>query len=102
MARPSYGAITGEYTLETPMELRADPRSLAFSDFYVDAEFVGARNLKAIREIYDGAFVSDRLHGVYVSCSWDLNPEGRDVDYEVASARGGQVARIITDSVLRL
>jgi hypothetical protein len=40
---PSYAALTVEMPLECPTDLQRDPRSYAFTNFYVSATYLGAR-----------------------------------------------------------
>jgi hypothetical protein len=88
-----YGAILVEYELETPSELRRDSRSLAFHDF-----FLSRKNLPpdvfaaAMVGVTSGAYTRETSDGMYVSMSREFNPEGRQVETELAHQVSVRVA----------
>ena len=78
---PFYGAILLEYSLEEPDELRSDPRSLAFRDFYVASRVLGSRDMQQLRALAGtDSFVQEMPNGIYVSTTEECNPEGRSVE----------------------
>jgi hypothetical protein len=91
-----YGAILIEYRLETPEELRRDPRSLAFQDFYLSRRFLAPNVVSsALSVLPKQAFVRELERGVYVSMSREYNPESRGLESEVAQSASADVARLI-------
>jgi hypothetical protein len=100
IGRCAYGAILVEYSLEEPEELRNDPRSLAFCDFYV-----GSASLEqtAVCEIVELAgkdsFVEFLADGVYVSMSRWFNPERRAVGAEESMERSARIGAIVGRAV---
>jgi hypothetical protein len=75
-----YGAILVEYSLEEPEELRQDPRSLAFRDFFLSRERLENKAIEeAIRLAGDEAYVERRASGVYISMTAEFNPDGRSI-----------------------
>lgn len=77
--RPSYAAITVEYALECPTDLRRDPRSLAFGDFFVSRDYLSPAKLQTMREMFSGACTEMWDAGLYVSTMAELNPEGKQL-----------------------
>jgi hypothetical protein len=92
---PCYASITIEYALECPSDLRRDPRSLAFRDFYVSESYVGTANLKVVEGLFTGAFVERIGEGMYVSCDEAFNPRGMKKDSEEAAWQSIEVAKLI-------
>jgi hypothetical protein len=95
-----YGAILVEYELETPQELRADPRSLAFRDFFLSrhnlSEEVYSRVLALVpRDVY----TQETSVGVYISTSREFNPEKRGIETELAHEVSVRVAVAIGELV---
>lgn len=94
---PSYAALTVEYALECPTDLRRDPRSLAFDDFYVSATYLGAQRTAQVLALFPRAYREAVSDGWYISCSGDLNPKNVQVDRNNATdevaAIIGQLAR---------
>jgi hypothetical protein len=93
--RPSYAAITLEYDLECPADLKRDPRSLAFRDFYISGEYIGADTLKTIAMLFRAAYIETLAEGLYVSCTAEFNPERRGLDNEYAQWQSVEVASLI-------
>jgi hypothetical protein len=93
--KPAYAAITTEIFLECPADLRRDPRSYAFLDFFVSGKFLGTSNLTKIQKIFHGAYVEEVGDGLYISCTKNFNPEGISLDPEDATWHSLQVAKLI-------
>jgi hypothetical protein len=92
---PAYAAVTIEYPLQCPADLRRDPRSLAFRDFFVSERYLGSRGLARVKEIFNGAFIEPITNGLYVSCNEDFNPEGRNLNNESAQWLSVDAAKLI-------
>jgi hypothetical protein len=74
----TYGAILVEYSLEEPHELRRDPRSLAFRNFFLSRERLGDGVVaEVIRLAGEDTYVEHTGTGVYISMDTDFNPAGR-------------------------
>lgn len=93
--QPAYAAITVENTLECPTDLRRDPRSLSFCDFFVSRAYIGASKLRTIQTFFSGAFIEPMGDGLYISCTKEFNPEGRSLDTEYAQRQSVEVAKLI-------
>jgi hypothetical protein len=94
--KPSYAAITVEYNLECPADLRRDVRSLAFRDFFVSGAYLGVNNLKTISDLFQGAYIETVADGLYISCTPEFNPQGNRLDNEYAQWKSMEVAKLIT------
>lgn len=92
---PAYAAITREISLECPTDLRRDPRSYAFLDFFVSRKFLGASNLTKVKNIFQGAYIEEVGDGLYISCTKEFNPEGISLDPEDAAWHSLQVAKLV-------
>lgn len=57
--QPTYAAITVDYGLENPCDLRRDPRSLAFRDFYVSRTDFGESFLTELRTKFPNSVYDD-------------------------------------------
>ncbi len=91
-----YGAILVEYTLEDPEELRRDPRSYAFRDFYLSRSRLPLTLVpRLLALVPPGAYVRELDHGVYISMSWEFNPEHRSVESELALHTSTSIAYAI-------
>ena len=97
--RPSYAAITVEYALECPADLRRDARSLAFRDFFVSEQYLGADKLKMVEGLFRDAFIERIGDGLYISCSEIFNPMGVKKDAEEAAWQSVEVAELIASVV---
>lgn len=93
--KPSYAAITVEYPLPTPAELRRGGPGYAFFDFYVSGIYVGQASLMTIQRLYEDAYVEPVGEGIYISCSPYFNPRGKRATIEVHRA-ATQLARILS------
>jgi hypothetical protein len=93
--RPAYGAITVEIPLCCPTDLRRDPRSLAFRDFFVARTFFGGSIMTKLEALFTGAFVEPVGDGVYVSCSKEFNPEARNVDGDIVQWRSVEMGKLV-------
>lgn len=95
-----YGAICCEYSLEEPAQLKADPRSLAFRDFFVSRSAVSPTTLEAIRDAVGEAYLEEfGDRGLYVSMSPEFNPEHRAVEPVEAQYRSVRVAKLLLDNL---
>jgi hypothetical protein len=95
-----YGAILVEYSLEEPDELLADPRSLAFRDFFLKRAALSPDTVDAaIYEAGDDAFVMPTASGVYVSMSPELNPDGKGVASVEAQERSARIGSIVARAI---
>lgn len=98
--QPTYGAILVEYTLEEPAELRKDPRSLAFRDFFVHRERLGEHAIDAIIRLAGEDAYVERLHvGAYISMSSEFNPKARSVPSLIAQERSTEIAAVVARAV---
>jgi hypothetical protein len=93
--KPSYAAITVEYSLECPTDLRRDVRSLAFRDFFVSGTCVGMNNLRTVSDLFQGAYIETVADGLYISCTPEFNPQGNRLDNEYAQWQSMEVAKLI-------
>jgi hypothetical protein len=75
--QPSYAAITVEYPLLTPAQLRRMGPGYAFYNFYVSGAYVGQASLATIQRLYEDAYVEPLGDGLYISCSAHFNPRGK-------------------------
>lgn len=91
-----YGALCGEYSLEEPGELKRDPRSLAFRDFFVSGAMLGGVP-EAVREAAGIGVFTEELgdRGLYVSMSPEFNPEHRALDPIEAQDRSVRIAGVL-------
>lgn len=92
--RPAYAAITYEYYMKCPMDLRVDSYHYEFNDFFVSEVYLGSARIDAVQRLYHGAYVERLGDGIYLSCYEYFNPRGvelRDDDL----ARGAAMAQII-------
>lgn len=92
---PSYAAFTVESPLECPTDLRRDPRSYAFNDFYVDANFLGASRTERVLALFPDAYREPVAKGWYISCWGDFNPKHIQVDRTANGSASSAVAAII-------
>ena len=93
--QPAYAAITNEYGMECPADLRRDPRSHAFRDFFVSGAYVGASTLDRIKTVFADAYVESIGHGLYISSTAEFNPNNQSVDATQATRQSGEVARLL-------
>ena len=96
--RPSYAAITSEYPLECPFDLRKDPRSLAFCNFYVSASYLQPPARDRIRSLYAEAHVEEFADGLYVSCSREFNSSAIDLPGLTQQRLSREASRIIASA----
>jgi hypothetical protein len=95
--RPAYAAITVEGALECPTDLRQDPRSLAFQDFFMSGSYLGADNLQRIQKLFPSAYHEVVGDGIYISCYKGFNPEGKQIDADDAGWLSVEVAKLIAE-----
>jgi hypothetical protein len=99
LARPAYAAITCEYGLECPTDLRHEQGSLAFSDFYASEEYLGRQSLEDLQSLFAEAYVERTADGLYFSCYAPVNPEATDLG-ESASYLSDDAAKIIAKACM--
>ena len=95
MLRPAYAAITHESPLECPADLRRDPRTLSFYDFYVSRTYLGRGNTERVKELFIDAYIEELDEGIYVSTWPEFNPAGIEVDVRLLEPRAKEVATMI-------
>jgi hypothetical protein len=91
--RPAYGAITVDYPLECPIDLRQRGGSLAFSNFYVARDFAGDPIFERIREVASDGYVEAVGDGLYASRTSEFNPAGLEAPDD--GTRSYQIANLI-------
>lgn len=96
--QPAYAAITVEYGLECPADLKLNPKSLAFEDFFVSRSYLGASSINRIQDLFSDAYIETVGDGIYVSCFEMFNPEGKSCDSKYATTQSFKVAEIIASS----
>jgi len=97
--RPAYAAITIEISLECPTDLRYDPRSYAFLNFFVNEDFLGKSNLSRIEGLFQNAYIEQVDGGLYISCSKEFNPRGIQLNSEEALWHSVEVAKLLSEIV---
>jgi len=93
ITKPDYGCITIEYSMESPSDLAADARSLAFQNCYVSDKVLGSSS--GIKAVCRGAFVQEVAGGVYLSTDPIFNLRGVEISTEDALKISSHVAQII-------
>ena len=97
---PVYGAILVEYSLENPHELRRDPRSLAFQNFYLAKRALDERSWSMLHEIVgDSVYRGLLTDGLYVSMTSYFNPEARGIASVEAQALSVKIAELLARSL---
>jgi hypothetical protein len=100
LLNPVYGAILVEYSLESPDELRQDPRSLAFQNFYLAKRALDDRSWSMLQEIVGDSVYRDVLpDGLYVSMTTYFNPEARGIASVEAQALSVKIAELLARSL---
>ncbi|AKT37789.1 hypothetical protein [Chondromyces crocatus] len=95
-----YGAILVEYPLETPEQIRRDPRSLAFRDFFVSEESLDAAMVRDVVALAgEEAFVEMRRRGVHVWMIDELNPIHRHLDELDWHQRSSRIAQVLGNAL---
>src|SRR5205823_4269453 len=74
MTNPAYAAITVEAPMKCPYDLRLNPESAGFLDFFISEKYIGHDAIERIRQIYQGAYIESVSNGLYISCVSDFNP----------------------------
>ncbi|BDI28184.1 hypothetical protein CCAX7_002350 [Capsulimonas corticalis] len=72
---PAYAAITMECSLECPMDLRRDPKSYAFHDFYLSNQFFDDALISSVVDLCSDRFIKPLSNGVYISTSGLFMPK---------------------------
>jgi len=94
--QPTYAAITVDYDMECPTDLKHDPRTHAFRDFYIARAYVGEEGLSKIRQFCPGAYHEDLPMGQITCCSGFLAPDEIYVETSSAFELSEQVGRMIS------
>lgn len=95
LLQPLYSSITIEYPLESLDDLKTDPRSMAFCNFFVNSGLIGSRKTMTIAQEMSSAYVESLRGGVYYSVQFPFNPAGIHLDSELALQKSVSVATII-------
>jgi hypothetical protein len=93
--RPSYASITIEESLECPMDLRRDPNTYAFQNFFISNAFLGEDGLVLARDMFSDFYAEPVADGLYISSSEEFNPQSKRVSAELASKNSVEVAKLI-------
>jgi hypothetical protein len=100
LLNPVYGAILVEYSLENPEELRRDPRSLAFQNFYLAKRALDERSWSMLHEIVgDSVYRGLLADGLYVSMTTYFNPEARGIASIEAQTLSVKIAELLARSL---
>lgn len=94
---PDYAAITSEWALECPYDLRRDPRSLSFINLYLNRLFIGEKGFEKIRKEFSQYYQEMVVDGIYVSGSKYLNPIGIEVPQNQAERKSILVGKLIAE-----
>lgn len=97
---PDYAAITSEWALECPYDLRRDPRSISFINFYINRSFIGDIGFEKIQKEFFHAYQEAVADGIYISGSKYLNPIGIEVARDQAERKSILVGKIIAGKAL--
>jgi hypothetical protein len=73
--KPAYGAILEGEMLETPTQLKQNPGSAAFIDFYISSSYVGQDNFDRILKVYGEGYIRELSDGAYISSAPFFNPD---------------------------
>jgi hypothetical protein len=94
---PDYAAITVEYGLDCPSDLRNDPNTYAFHNFYVSEKFLGQSALESIRLKFPKAIHEQLSEGqLTVTSSWLYSSNYRKVrELDDSNALCAYVASLI-------
>ena len=93
--KPTYGAITVEWELESPSELLLDSNSSeGFQDLYL-GEDLGSEVLEEAKAIFEGAYIHPMENGIYISSGRWFNPER--ISLNDGERRSRQIGAILAD-----
>ena len=101
LLRPSYGTITIEEELRCPADLRRNPQTGVFSNFYVSAGYLGAARLSQTRNLFTTSYVERIEDGIYISCTKVLNPAGLSLAPRSLYELSCEVAHIVGEAQVR-
>lgn len=101
LLRPTYASITVDYGLETPNDLRHDPRSLAFRDFYLGRADFGEPFLEKLRTKFPTSVYDDHKLGqiTLTTAAFRLaagDDSGGDDGYELSEFVGRSIGNLMT------
>jgi hypothetical protein len=103
--RPTYAAITVDYGLETPCDLRLDSRSYAFFDFYLSRDDFGESFLAGLKSKYPNSAYDDYEGGQITLTTSALRnvlgvesavDDNDDNGYDLSQFVGRNIAKILT------
>jgi hypothetical protein len=92
---PAYASITSEIGLDCPSDLLQDPRSYAFSDFYISESYIGSSALEKICKLYADSYIQRLANGIYISTYEFLNPDHLSIDSAKIAWLSIEVAKLI-------
>ncbi len=95
---PTYAAITCEWSLECLTDLRRDPRSYAFRDFFISRTYFGTPKLTRIQSLLSGAYIEPVGDGLYISGTKEMNPELRSLERRYAQEQSIEIAKLIAST----
>lgn len=98
--RPTYASITVDYSLENPCDLRNDPHSLAFRDFYLDRADFGIQFLEKLKTKFPNCVYDDQEGGqiTITTAAFRLaagDDSGEDNGYELSGFVGSSIGSLI-------
>ena len=97
----AYGAICVEYSLEEFEELREDPRSLAFRNFFISRSRFGDDVIERILGLVESyAHVDSWNDGLYVSMTDPFSPDGTFLSEIQAQELSVEIGRVIASASL--
>ena len=94
---PSYGSITVEYGLECPRDLKSDPRSLAFRDFYIAESFIGAEGIRSICKQFPGVHHCAAHNGQFTFSSGLFSP----IPLDSSSIDGYELSQVVAEIIAK-
>jgi hypothetical protein len=96
-----YGAILVEEPLWSPEELRRYPVSFAFQNFYLSRSRLPLTLVSRLLALVPaGAYVREFDRGVYVSMWGEFNPDGRNVESDLAQRASVHIAHAIGETLM--
>lgn len=95
---PSYSAITSEWTLECPTDLKNLDSTLSFRNFFLNEELLTSIDINAIKTNYAGAHIEQWDNGIYIS-TYNYAKTGRinwNVDYPSKEQASKFIIQLLT------
>jgi hypothetical protein len=95
--RPEYGSITVGWHLECPSDLRRNPHSASFFDFFVSESYLRGSGIAQVEELFPECYSEKVGDGVFISCTAFFNPDERQAPIPRRSLdnRSIEVAKLI-------